>query len=606
MIYLALTSEKFERAMNSIPDGAKTKKFLFLSPEYDQLRKWKDALAKRDFEFIELSKLLHEISNSMTKPFLDLLGKLSKKYASDLWWGNRISERNTLINSLFLNCCYLKIADSITKENQEVILILVRHPSLLDSIEQNCKSNKIKFAKLSSSDRGSTFGRLARFRKVISNLFLQSFRGLKCRMKSEKKENEMLQNHSDPPVLLHTYFSCNNINRDGMFKDIYFPGLREWFSSKGLNVLILPVHSGFENPSDFFEVLERLDIPHINPHIHLSPLDYLRAIARFIKSMNIPSPKDSLFLGSIDCSNLFMAERRVFHPDLFRFFLYEPMFSKLRKNGFRACHLIYEFENMIPEKLLNLAFCKYFPHAKKVAYQHGSICSNFLCYFISGQEVPVAPLPDKIVCNGTFSQEILARNGFPEERLFSGPALRYSHLATANRSEQGDHDTQWDVLCPLPLMEEDRLELLTMIKEAYGSDKTFKVCIKPHPMQSQKLFEENQMPDNFEIISDQSLDELSHKSKFVVGMASSSLHEAVCLGQEVIVISRQTGLNFNPLEFFPDINRVAFDQQELLQMSHRILSQKREDKIEYRNRCKKILEDSFTIVSDRTLATFLP
>lgn len=170
MIYLSFAKVKIKRVLNSNPHEAKIKKSLYLFlPNPINLALGKNVFAERNFDFVELSKLLHEISKDIMKPFLDFLEVLSRKHASDLWWGNRIYEPNTLINFLFLNCCYLKITDSIAKENHEVMLIVVRHRLLLHSIEQNCKSIGKECVKLSSSGIGLTFVRLARLRKIIGD-----------------------------------------------------------------------------------------------------------------------------------------------------------------------------------------------------------------------------------------------------------------------------------------------------------------------------------------------------------------------------------------------------------------------------------------------------
>ena len=610
MIYLALTDDKIDQVLESIPDKSRPKKFLFLSSDYKEFTHWKSALEKRHYVEIEISTKLQTTSQELTEPFLSLLGKLSQKYASDLWWSNRISERNTLVTPLFLNCCFLKIADETPCSSNEDILILVRYASLFSSIEEQFKAIGKTYVRLSSPVSRSLLGRIKKSKRIIVNLLKQSFEGIKFRFHAKKTRDSTILNPSKSPIVLHTYYSPKNAHADGMLKDIYFPGLRDWLSNKGYDVLILPVHSGFENAKDFFKILEKYKVAHINPHAHLTILDYLRAIVRFIKSMNIPSPNDNLQIAKLDCTSLILAERDVFYSGLFRFFLYKPLFKRLSSVGFNPKYLICVFENMIAEKMLTISFKENFVDKQIFAYQHASIPKNFLCYNISKEEVSIAPLPDKIICNGKLSKKILAANGFPNDRLFVGPALRYSHLKQTSIPQKADYEKQWDVLSPLPLMEEECLELLTTLICAYGEEKTFKVCIKLHPMQTIDTVRESlqnlKLPKNFDIIDKEKFDELSRKSKIVVGMASGSLLEAVCLGHRVIVTARKAGLNFNPLEFFPEINTVVYNYQELLIETQNSLDQTIEEKVQYQNRCREILEKSFTLVSEQSLRYFLP
>ena len=610
MIYLALTDEKIDKVLEFIPDTSRAKKFLFLSSDYKEFTHWKGALEQRDFLEIEISKKLQTTSQELTEPFLSLLGKLSQKYTSDLWWSNRISERNTLVSPLFLNCCFLKIANEFPCSSNEDILILVRYTSLFLSIEEQFKANRKTYVSLSSPVSRSTLWRIKRSTRIIINLLKQSFEGIEFRFHAKKTIDSTILNPSKSPVVLHTYFSPKNVHTDGILKDIYFPGLRDWLSNKGYDVVILPVHSNFENPKDFFRILEKYKVAHINPHLHLTFLDYIRSMVHFMKSINILSSKDNLQISNLDCKSLFLAEREVFYSGLFRFFLYKPLFKRLSNVGFNPNYLICVFENMIAEKMLTISFKENFVDKQIFAYQHASIPKNLLCYNISKEEVSIAPLPDKIICNGKLSKKILAANGFPNDRLFVGPALRYSHLRQTSIPVKADYEKQWDVLSPLPLMEEECLELLTTLICAYGEEKTFKVCIKLHPMQKIDSVRESlqcmKLPKNFDIIDKEKFDELSRKSKIVVGMASGSLLEAVCLGHRVIVTARKSGLNFNPLEFFPDINNVVYNHQELLIETQKLLDQTIEEKVQYQNRCREIMEKSFTLVSEQSLRYFLP
>ena len=86
------------------------------------------------------------------------------------------------------------------------------------------------------------------------------------------------------------------------------------------------------------------------------------------------------------------------------------------------------------------------PSTFVAGFQHGAMYPMLLCNFVPPRELAIAPLPDRVVCNGPAFREIVVREGLPRQRVVAGPALRYRHLrevATAH----GDR-----ILVPLPMM----------------------------------------------------------------------------------------------------------------------------------------------------------
>ena len=68
-----------------------------------------------------------------------------------------------------------------------------------------------------------------------------------------------------------------------------------------------------------------------------------------------------------------------------------------------------------------------------------------------------APLPDRIVCNGSFYRDILIREGLVAERLRLSLALRYSYLNVWKKEQNQD---TIDILVTTSLIDSDAHELL--------------------------------------------------------------------------------------------------------------------------------------------------
>lgn len=606
MIYLAHTSEDAGKIIRSIVPCQERCKVLFLSPNHDKLVDWQSCLDNGNFEFIRIAKRLHQTSSSMKASFLQILGELAEKHDSPSWWGSRMSERNTLINHLFLNCCYLELANSYIHLASVNLLILAEHDSVLESLRKNFETKEIEYFSISLFRKKNILKNLRTFVHIYIKLLNLSRQGLKSwEMKSLYRRKRL----SKPCIILHTYFSPNNVDKDGSLKDIYYPGLREWLLKHGQSIILLPVLSGFANPDHAYANFRRHGIKYINPSTFLAPTDYIRAIFRFLRSMRFPKNDWIISLNSLDCTPLFKAAKTTFYPELFPLFLYLDLFKKLNKAGYKPSSIISEFENMIAEKMLILGARKAFPLAKLFAFQHSTVPHNYLPYSISDIELTTAPLPDKIICNGTFFKEQLAKDGFPPDLLTVGPALRYMHINESRKLLSINRRTEWDVLCPLPLMANECSELLRKVCKAFDKSE-LKICIKSHPMANpffatDLLHEE--FPD-FEVFiagNHMSVGELIRSSKVVVGMASATLLEAVCLGVEVISISRDSALNFNPLEYFPEVNQVAYDEKELEKITIEALKRKPTELACFQRHCEEIRAVSFSPVTDDLMKSFI-
>ena len=107
------------------------------------------------------------------------------------------------------------------------------------------------------------------------------------------------------------------------------------------------------------------------------------------------------------------------------------------------------------------------------------------------------------------------------------------------------------------------------------------------------------------IAENQSVRGLIKDSKVVIGMASSTLLEAVCMGVEVISVSRASALNFNPLEYFPKVNQVAYDEKDLEQMTLKALRRKPTELASFQSHCEEIRAVSFSPVTDDAMKSFV-
>lgn len=104
--------------------------------------------------------------------------------------------------------------------------------------------------------------------------------------------------------------------------------------------------------------------------------------------------------------------------------------------GPRLKGLIYPFENQPWEKMLCMAFRNHAPWTRLIGYQHASVPTLLLPYFLGRKEAAYLPLPHVIVGNGKAMLNRLKEGGFPSEILVDGGALRFEYIFQKHRSER--------------------------------------------------------------------------------------------------------------------------------------------------------------------------
>jgi hypothetical protein len=224
----------------------------------------------------------------------------------------------------------------------------------------------------------------------------------------------------------------------------------------------------------------------LNPFEYYQLKDYRFAIGQGWRQLRMKF--GPVHLDGIDLRRLFEAELKgAFCDDsCLECILSYRLPKRLAANGIRVDLLIDEFENMVPDKLLNLGFRRYLPATRIVGFQHGALFPLLLCNFMTSGEAEFAPMPDRVVCNGSFFRDILVSEGLPAEIATVGPALRYEHLRGLMSQQSSRRDEDVNILVPLPLVIDSAVELFSKVSGALGDLVNVRVLLKAHPMSSAK------------------------------------------------------------------------------------------------------------------------
>jgi hypothetical protein len=545
----------------------RTARWVFLGRNYLQQRTWSQEL---DGVLLQesVSGPLQSTVNCLKPAYLRLIADLGRKLQSDAWWASRISERNTLVSHLFLHCCYLFLAINLIDHSTEDFVVVSDSAAVLASLKKKYQQDDcFTVSYWGRWQEGVNYVKASVF--SIAKILHLCVNGIRARWwgadGATPKKNV---------YLLHTYLEDSCFGENHKFNERYFPGLADWLKKQGKEVMILPVLSNVsKNYRDVWIWLRKSDASFVNIHRHSTFWDYINAICAAWKTATIRFP--AIEMKEVNLRQLFLEERHNTAFDAINFYLYLSFPRRLRRIGINVHELIVEHENMIPEKMLALGFRRHMPETKIIGYQHSGLYPSLLCSQVIAEEAEVAPLPDKIICNGKYYLEILKSIGMPTELLREGPALRHGYLFDREQMPL-NIEPVWDVLVLLPLMQDDAAELLHKIIAVKPDLGMQKIAVKLHPMMSAANLLDvcnlKSLPENYEFV-DAGLGELLLQASVVVCMSSTVILEVAASGAKLIVLGRDAALNFNPLGFMRNAEIEVFNINDLVKKLQTVLVQ---------------------------------
>ncbi len=599
--------------------------WIFLGQDYPTLLAWERGLSGR-FRRLQTARDLDQVAKSSRRPFLDLISRLGRRHASLAWWTSIVSERNTMVSPLFLNCCYLQIGLGQIEGRDGPLCIVAESWAVLRCLARsaNARNRPVRWL---TPPPPMWRVKLRRYRQMA----WEGLRFLKRRTLASRvarrtapeiaAEQNMpasgaggpgqhrFTNHRRPCVFLRTFIDEGCLGDDRTFRDRHLPGLCKWLEDKGCDVWTIPVLYGMKRSYlATWDWLYRCRQQFLNPDVYYRVTDILYTL--WVATRQAFMPRGRLRLGDLEVTALFDEERlRIgFIHDSLRWILISRLPYRLKRAGFQPDLLIEGYENMVAEKGVITGFRRHMPAVKIVGFQHPVPFPLLLCHFVTADEARFAPLPDRIVCNGRVFRDALIREGLEPERVVEGPALRYAHLWQNNAPHATETPHRPCVLLALPLEPGAAVELLSKVMLALGKTHDLPVNVKPHPMMNvDDLLPgcgTTEMPPNFEFVQGP-MAEWLERARVIVSTGSAVLYEAVTAGVPVVTVGREGGLNLNPLAWLEGLDRVCHCPQEIRGEVLRLWNLRGDELADYRRHGEAILRTSFNKVTDERMQVFL-
>lgn len=569
--------------------------WVYLCQDYVGLLRWERELGSR-FRRISTRTELAETIERLRGPYLNLIAQLGRNHDSLAWWVTRISERNTAVSPLFLFCCYHKLVSNLLASHYHSLCIVVESRALASLTEDEGRHHGYSTRHIRAFNKDHLLAWPRALFRVIR--FLIS--GL-----SQRRIDDGFASSTQPLLLLRTWVSEDCLPADGVFKDRYLPGLQSWLDARGFEIAYLPVlHNLQRDVRSAWNWLRVSPLRFLNPYRFYALADYMQALHQAWRARGLPI--GTVILEGADVSQLFREARELhaFDAGTLDALLTFSLPRRLRERGIEIGLFVDEYENMIPEKALLAGFRRYSPRTRLVAFQHGALYPSLLCNFVTREEAKIAPLPDRIVCNGSAFRKILAQEGLPEERLVAGPALRYQHLwnDSARDCERSG------IFVPMPMVRGDAGELLTKLIAAFADYPGISVRLKVHPSASLQIALAAcgiaSLPENFrQVYGD--IGPMLRGARVVIALSSSALYEALAAGVPFVSVGRESALDLNPLGWYEDFKRQFYTPDEIRTEALRMFDLPPAELETFKVRARHVLETSFGRVTDDAMMCFI-
>ena len=592
-------------------------RWVYLGRSYARLQEWETVLspvARR----VSIGERVQEIAYNLKRPYLELIADIGKGRRSVDWWTSPLAERNVTTSPLFLDCCYLKLISEMLERPSSHLCVVAESPALLESIEALARLRSIPVKRAAARGPGAWPGSRARVARYFLRVLPVVYKDFLCwargRMQAARKTRRLRQarpaTSERPRILLHTFIDESCFGADGFFKERYWGRLPAWLEEQGYDVGYIPFLLNIQrSPAEAFAWFRQSGARFLIPEDYYRATDYIAALPAALRVCLMPPGR--VFLDGMDITRLVMETKidagKVEH--MLRLRMYYALGRRMADAGFRAAGVLYTFENQALERALVMSLRRYLPDTGIIGFQHTTIFPLYLCNLIPASELPGAPIPDRVVCSGSFFRDVLVQQGLPGDRVVIGCALRYDHLHSIPKERVSPGDKRSAILLALSLEPDAVDESMLKAYEAFRDLDEVSVWIKPHPMMPTERalasLEGKELPSHFEIV-DGPLSRWLPRASLLISTGSTSSFEALAMGIPVLRMGRELDLDFDSLAWFPEFRKAAYTPDEIRRQSLDLLTQDEEAADRLREFGQSLLERCFQPVTEEGMRQFLP
>jgi len=556
-------------------------------------------------------KLLRELSPDLEIPFRDVLynttyalkddyiafiGEMNCRHRDLDWHLSGLSEKNCFVSPAFATICILASVRTLLEGRSDPeILIVCDTPgtaAYLQGLLETAPSGRrttprwqvfLRYLPRAVASRLIFVG-LGLYRRLVASVFLGK------------------QHPAGRYAILS--FVYNQSFRKG-YDDVVFGSLIPWLEQLGYDPAIIPL---VIPPTSYMKAVRRMRAAE---QVFLVPESHEPVGARirhaFSSLLHPPSRIPPTLFHGIPVEGILeedlirdWAGRRALESRALG-----DSLGRLSADGaFQA--ITYPFENHVWEKAVCSAVRSESGGTRLIGFQHSTIHSMLINYFISPCESALPFLPHCIITSGSRAHDLLLHSGYPEGMVRSGGAIRF--LREEKGAASGEKkDGPFTILVATTVDSNESVELISRVLDTCSGLEGVRIVIRCHPdLPFDRIVSqlERDLPENATTGSGNP-GQLREAGVLVFSTTTFAM-EALAAGVPVIRITTMDPLTGNRFEGFLPSKMLQFARtdDELRQMVE-VLRSSEITPLDREN-AQEIVRPFFGPVDESVYALFLP
>jgi hypothetical protein len=502
--------------------------------------------------------------NQFVKDYINLIGDLDVKHKSVYWWASFTASKNKFISKLFSDL-YLFITEGR----------MTKKPSGLVAYRDQFR-DAIRFII-------TTWMKIAIARLLFYNRVRK------------------LGKFGDGYYVLRTWAYEKSV--DGFFYDPFFGNTLPSYLSRYRKLLVITGFiGGYWKTALKLSLLDE-EYPIVAQEYFLKFRDPVHAV--ITAWLNIPEIKDKISFMGADVTEIVRNEiERDFKTLVPGHLLYYALSQRLAKRINIGTYLT-TFENNPYERMQILGIKQAWNLTRVYGYHHLPIADSALNLFISVQEIPIVPTPDKIITIGNITRDILGKQGY-NCQIVAGCALRFTEKILQKKSIQ----------IPIRLLVtpegglSESVNMVDFVCDALKDKGVVQVIIRSHPELPYKKYKPFLKTDVSKfgnvLLSKSSLKEDIVNSDVLVNRGSSSVLSALKAGMPTIYIEFENDIvSVDPVKGNTALKYTVKNGDDLIEALDKIKSLSVESYESERKRMRSFVDEYLIGVTIDTLGEFL-
>ena len=574
----------------------------------NEMKEYSEILINKGVKEIKLEQISDDEIKLCEKEYISNIAELSSCFSSLEWWANPVSEKNEHVSSHYKNLClYYSLIKTLEKHMDTISCIfVVCSDEISEQLRAYCNKNNITIVPVRPAIilwLNKMFKELYLLLRAIFFLLKVAIRKLRIPRALRLRIKRAIDIGKDYYVI-RTWLDDRFLKTNGLYSDAYFGRLPAYVVDRGYKLLML---AGIIN--NYTKVVKKIED---NGDVMIAPEEYFFRYADFFRLLSFLFSgrkrlgQEVLFNG-LDVTVLYEREMAngcfsvVDMTNMFRYFVARGFAEAV---SFRI--YIQTYENYAWEKMAILGIREVKPQGKILGFQHAFISRNSFKYFPGEKERDIIPLPDKIITMGKRTKKIMEKYGnYSQEMLKIGCALRQEYLNDFNLLKRKRFDK---IVVPLTMVSNESVLVLKFLYESGLGNTKMKVIIRCHPAAPFKSFKNHinfQLPDNFIISNEESVNEELSTTDIVLYTWTTVAVEALRLGLPIIYLDVLNPMYVDPLFECNALKNSVKKPKELLSAINDFYNM--DDKSFYMEQqvAQEYLKEYFYPVTEENLAPFL-